>query len=436
MGHSTNKVFWTSILAAGGGLVLGALFTSAIFTYVIQAQAMKEIEKVKEQIRASASAGAPPAAVRVDYAAYEPVQNRFDVVGRLQELQTSIIASEVEGKVLRVPVEEGDRVVGGQTVVAEIDGTWAELELKQAEADVAARRATLTKSESDLRLLEQLARANSAKPKEVTDTRAKVESERANLEAAIALAEKAREQIERLKIIAPFDGLVVDQMTEVGQWVSPGGSIAEIISDGKIDAIVNVPERYINMIPVNGQVMVEIDAIGEEIAGEVISITPMGSNSSRTFPVKVRLDDMSGRLLPGMSVTAKLPIGTQSDEVIVPRDALLFTSKGPVIWVAVPAKDGEGMPTAMSVPVVELFGLDGKVVVEPANPATAGMLVDGTEVVVMGAEQILFPGQSLAIDKAPVAEQRKDKGTTMPMPVDGEGMNSEAMLDSEAKLES
>ncbi|QDU32998.1 Multidrug resistance protein MdtA precursor [Poriferisphaera corsica] len=430
MGHSTNKVFWISILAAGGGLVLGALFTSTVFTYVIRAQAMKEIEKVKEQIRAGASQGAPPASVRVDYAAYESVQNRFDVVGRLQELQMSEIASEVEGKVLRVPVEEGDRVVGGETVVAEIDGTWAELALKQAQADVAARKATLVKSEGDLKLLEQLARANSAKPKEVTDMRAQVESERANLEAAVAVVEKAREQIDRLKITAPFDGVVVNQMTEEGQWVSPGGSIAEIISDGQIDAIVNVPERFINMISIDDKVAVVIDAIGQKFEGDVVSITPMGSNSSRTFPVKVRLNDVNGRLLPGMSVTARLPIGTQSDEVIVPRDALLFTAKGPVVWVAVPPEDGQGMPIAMSVPVRELFGQNGKVVVEPTNPATADLLADGTQVVVMGAEQILFPGQSLAIDNAPIAEQPKDNGSSLPEPATSEPAKTEAKIDS------
>ncbi|QQE11051.1 efflux RND transporter periplasmic adaptor subunit [Planctomycetota bacterium] len=408
MGHSTAKVFWISMIAAGVGMVLGALGTSGVFILKIQKQAMEQVAIAMEEMKAGSQQGPPPASVRTGVAQVMDVQDRFDVVGRLQELQMSEIASEVEGKVLRVPVEEGDRVTGGKTVIAEIDSTWVKLNLKQAEADLASREAKLLKSESDLVQLERLAKVNSAKPKEVTDMRAQVQSERADLESSRAAVERAKEQLGRLTIIAPFDGLVVKQMTEEGQWVSPGGSIAEIISDGKVDAKVNVPERYINQISVGDQVNVVIDALGTITKGEVLSVTPMGSNTSRTFPVKVRLDDMEGKLLPGMSVTARLPIGEKNSQVVVPRDAVMYTMQGPVVWIAAPNPAGEGMPIGLPVYVRELFGVNGQVVIQTAKPDAAGMLNDGTQVIVMGAESILFAGQPLVIDNKAVAEESHD----------------------------
>ena len=401
MGHSTNKVFWISLGAAGFGAIVGIVATAAVYSTVLRVSAQQQVEAVKAQVKAAAKSGPTPAGVRVGNAEVETVQSRFDVVGRLQELQMSTIAAEVEGKVLSVPVEEGDRVKAGKTVLAEIDPVWSDLNLKKAEADINARTATLEKDEADLKLLEKLAAVNSAKPKEVTDKRAIVKADRAALEAAIALRDRVKEQVGRLKIVAPFDGLVVQKMTEEGQWVGPGSSVIKVISDGEIDAVVNVPERYVNLIQVGHKVDVRIDALGMTVKGDVVSVTPMGSSSSRTFPVKVRLADLAGKLMPGMSVTAELPLGNESEQVVVPRDAVVYTTNGPVVWVA--AKNPKSpMPAAMKVNVKILFGLEDKVVVAPA---TAGppLLVDGAQVVTMGAERIMFPGQPLRIDviKAP-----------------------------------
>ena len=423
MGHSTNKVFWISIGAACFGVIVGIAAASAFYYTVGQLKVYGAIADIKKQMEEGAQAGPPPASVRVGDAAVELVQSRFDVVGRLQELQMSTIAAEVEGKVLSVPVEEGDRVKGGETVLAEIDAVWSDLALKSAEADVSANEATLQKSESDLAILEKLLKVNSAKPKEVSDMRAKVKAGKAALKAAIAKRDRAKEQVGRLKIVAPFDGLVVKKMTEEGQWVNPGASVMEVISDGQIDAMVNVPERYINLIEVGGTVDVKIDALNMMLKGEVLSVTPMGSSSSRTFPVKVRLKDESKRLLPGMSVTAALPLGTKAEHVVVPRDAVLYTTKGSVVWVASMAPKAQ-MPIAMPVYVKVLYGLGDKVVVQPQSEMGPPVLVDGAKVVTMGAERIMFTGQPLMVDgmvpagapeagKAEVAKPASEKPETV-----------------------
>ncbi|WP_432799295.1 efflux RND transporter periplasmic adaptor subunit [Poriferisphaera sp. WC338] len=397
-GHSTVKVFWVSMITCLVGVVLGGLIVGAVYQFVITKFAEEGIAQYKTMLKEQAEAGMPPANVRVADVQLENVQDRFDVVGRLEELQMSKVASEVEGKIKHVPVREGDVVKGGETVIAEVDGTWVQLAFESAKADEAARRATLDQSMRDLTMLEALEKARSAKPKEVADARAKVKSDSASLEAAQAAVRRAEEQLSRLNIIAPFDGVVISRDTEEGQWVNPGAGIASLISSGTIDAVVNVPERYINQIKVGDEVVLSMDAMHEEVKGNVVSVTPMGSSSSRTFPVKVRMSDENGRLLPGMSVTARLPIGEPREQVTVSKDAILQTVKGPVIWVAMPNPKGEGMPMAMSVPVKLLFGLGDRMVVEPVSPTGKAMLGSGTQVVVMGAERIFMPGQPLMID--------------------------------------
>lgn len=339
-------------------------------------------------------AGPPPANVRVALAQTQSLRQRIAVVGRLHELQRATVAAEVEGKVLEVPVREGDPVIAGQTVLARIDGVWAEQNLRRAQADVAAAQATLDQSELDLTYLQQLREAQSAKPKEVDDMRAKVASDRARLSSANADLDRAEREIERLVVLAPFDGTVTRKITEVGQWVAPGDGIVEVISQGRVDAVADVPEQVIDRIKLGDTAAVVVDPLGLTVEGEVVAINPNGQNTARTFPVKVRLDDRGGQLKPGMSVTLWLPIGAEAAYLTVPHDAVTYTVDGKHVWVGVPGGAGSPMPNAVSVAVRPLFAQGDRVAVEPLRASDGSVLVDGATVVVEGAEA-LFPGQPL-----------------------------------------
>lgn len=338
--------------------------------------------------------GPAPANVRVAKAQTQMLRQRIAVVGRLHELQRATVAAEVEGKILEVPVQEGDPVIAGETVLARIDGVWAEQNLKSAQADVAAAQATLDQSELDLKYLEQLREAQSAKPKEVDDMRAKVASDRARLSSADADRDRVRREVERLVVLAPFDGAVTRKITEVGQWVSPGDDIVEVISQGQVDAIADVPEGVIDQVRLGDTAAVVIDPLGLNVSGEVVALNPNGQNAARTFPVKVRLDDRDGKLKAGMSVTVWLPIGAEAEYLTVPQDAVMYTVDGKHVWVGVPGSEGSPMPNAASVSVRPLFAQGERVAVEAVHAGEGKLLADGVTVVVEGAES-LFPGQPL-----------------------------------------
>ncbi len=356
--------------------------------------------------------GMDPATVRVGEARIQKLRQRTAVIGRLREVRRAIVAAEVEGKVLAVPVQEGDPVVGGVTVLAEIDGVWAKLDLARTQAQVAAAQATLDQSELDLSYLEQLLEAQSAKPKEVDDMRAQVSSDRSRLSAAIAERDRVEKEVERLVVLAPFDGFVTRKVTEVGQWVERGDAIVEVISHGRVDAVADVPEHVIDLIKVGDTAEVVIEPLGLPVRGKIAAINPSGGNSARTFPVKVRLDDRGGRFKAGMSVTVWLPIGPEADRLTVPRDAVSYGVDGQSVWVAVPGVASEvdvagesdsPKPTAVSVAVRVLFGEADRVAVEPLLESGRKVLTDGVSVVVEGSES-LKPGQPLiyAADLPPV----------------------------------
>jgi len=353
--------------------------------------------------------GPPPTAVRVGAVKQQTLQARWEVVGRLRALKRSHVAAEREGRVIELAINEGDHVEAGDSVLARLDDVWAKLDVRVAEAQLAESRAAvkeaeadLDQAERDLNQLEGLLEARSAKPKEVEDARTTVEATRARLNRARANvmrgeAELARrkEALQRLVIAAPFDGVVTEKLTEVGQWVAAGAPVVEMISRGQIDAILNVPEDYVNNIGMGDPVEIVVNAINRREVGEVVAITPSGVNAARTFPVKVRLPDQEGALKPGMTVTAAVPMGKTDRFTTVPRDAVQFTPYGARVWTTLPA-EGEGMPQAMSVQVEVEFPEGDRYAVRPFGQ-TAGLLKRPDAVVVVEGAETLFPTRPLII---------------------------------------
>jgi len=351
----------------------------------------------------------PPALVRVGLVQVESLQARREVVGRLQEVRRVVVAAEQPGRIVQMTVNEGDVVVKNETVLAQIDEIWArnamdlaQARLEQAKAGVAESFAQFEQAVRDRSYLDELLATKSAKPKEVADAHTTQDRQRASLNRAEADVMEAQadlnlihEQISRLTVLAPFDGLVIQKMTEVGDWVDQGDPVAEMISHGLIDAMVDVPESVINLIEMDGEVEIFVEPLSLELAGRVVVINPWGGALARTFPVKIRLDDRGGELKPGMSVLARIPISQIAKVLTVPRDAVCrLASGGKVVWVNLGS-------VAVPVAVEVLFGHGDRYAIRPIDAhdgAGGSRLVDQTQVVVEGAER-LSPNRPLKITK-------------------------------------
>lgn len=411
MSSASNRLLWPAVIVGlVSGVVLGAMV-------VLGVQAMRSGPMAEEAGGPPEGGGPPPASVRVAQVQMQTLQHRVAVVGRLQEVRRVTVTAEVEGKITDLAVNEGDRVTGGETKLAQIDEVWANLKLKSTRADVAAAQAELDQAKSDLDQLERLSKAGSAKAKEVADQRTLVAANQARFESAIAERDRAETEAQRAAIVAPFDGAVSQTLIEVGQWVDPGDGVIEMISIGEIDALVDVPERFVNALQVGDEVEVKIESIGYEVVGQIVSVRPDGTNASRTFPVKIRLPDHEGQLRAGMSVVAQVPISRKGEFITVPRDAVLFSAGGASVWYA--AQMGGPLPAALPEPINVLFGSGERYAVESLPGGEHPALNQGTQVVIEGAER-LFPTQPLSImnpadiDAAPTADDASPETPAQP----------------------
>jgi RND family efflux transporter MFP subunit len=274
-------------------------------------------------------------ATAVETLASEPVR----LIGEVTPLRQAVVASEVEGRVAELLVDEGDRVPAG-AVLARLDTTTAELDLDAARASRAEAQARLVRFESEVRRMSDLRERGAVSEREyeqaVADrdaqaqTMSRIESEAALLEELIARAE----------IKAPFAGEVAAVHTELGEWQARGGDIVTLVDLSEVEVTVNAPERYVGQVEearLSGvEVPVEFEALAGTYRGKVKAIIPQANPQSRTFPVIVSVPNRDGRIRAGMSANVLAQVGAPVPTVLVPKDALVLRSGRTFVFRIVP----------------------------------------------------------------------------------------------------
>jgi RND family efflux transporter MFP subunit len=341
----------------------------------------------------------PPSLVRVTTAKRGMIHSTRAFYGRLTEVQIARISTEVSGLVVELPIEVGARVKGGETLIAQIDKTWIELTVQQTEAEIKILEKQFEFQLSELDRLESLAMNKAITESERNNQRTLVEQFRRNLEKAVIANKEAKEKLKRTSILAPFDGYIVKRETGLGELLSTGMPIAEVVSLGNVDAIVNIVEDYINRIKIGDEMPIIIDRLGIKVVGKVHAIVPYGVTAKRSFPVLVRLEDRNGELKVGMAATAIVSTTDLQESIIVLKDAVLMKPDGSTVWVVVEQKtEGEtdSYLVAKPVPVkvtdddITAYG------VEPETEEGKQLLVAGAKTIVEGADR-LVPNQRIQI---------------------------------------
>ncbi|MDR2756774.1 MAG: efflux RND transporter periplasmic adaptor subunit [Planctomycetaceae bacterium] len=343
----------------------------------------------------------PLSLVRVDTVRKELINTIRPFHGKLIEVQLARISTEVSGLVVALPIEVGQKVKGGETLIAQIDKTWLELTIAQTEAEIKILEKQYAFQLSESERIESLALSRAVSESELNNQRTLVEQFRQNLEKAVIANKEAKEKLKRTTILAPFDGYIIRRETGLGELLAPGTPIAEIVSLGSIDACVAVVEEYINHIKIGDEMPIIISELGIKVVGKVHSIVPYDLMSPRSFPVIVRLEDRNGELKVGMSATALVAITDPKEEIVVSKDAVLMKPDGSTVWLAVPSQSKEedaSILTAKPVPVkITAEGINSYGI-EPETEEGQTLLVAGTKAVIEGAER-LIPDQQIRIEE-------------------------------------
>ena len=343
-----------------------------------------------EQQAAPPPQGPPPAPVRVAPVLQQEVKQTVTLVGTVEPWKRSVVASEVEGLVQAFPAEEGMAVKRGQ-LLARLRTDTLQIQLDSA---LASRREADTRyrqAKRDLNRIRALFTKALVTRKEFDDAQAEEAALRERLSQLGADIRRVRDSLTQSTIVAPFDGWITEEFTEVGQWVEEGGAIIEMVDLSHVQVEIPLPERYVRNVQIQDPVTATFDGLPEfEARGRVFSLIVQADRTARTFPVKVDIPNPTLAMKSGMVSRVTFQVDRPHQGIVVPKDALVLRGGREFVF-----RVNEG--TVEQVPVTAVLHVEDLVEIK-------GQVQAGMTVVVEGNER-LFPGQPVRIVEAPADDR-------------------------------
>jgi membrane fusion protein (multidrug efflux system) len=320
--------------------------------------------------RASAPAVADGAiSVEVARAESRSLQDDASAVGSLRSRQGIMLRPEVAGRIVKLGFADGQPVRKGQLLV-QLDDQLQLAELRQAEAHVGIALANHQRNRDLV--------AQNFVAQRVLDESA------ANLEVAQAQAALSRTRLARMKINAPFDGIVGIRNVNLGDYVKDGADLVGLEDISFVYVDFRLPERFLTRVRLQQSAEVALDAMpGKPLRAVIEAVDPQLDANGRSLLVRARLDNQARTLRPGMFARVRVLFAQRDNAVMVPEEALVPQGNKQFLIKVVP---GPGGPMSQRIEVAAGARRDGKVEVQGSALAPGDTVVTAGQARLMRGE--------------------------------------------------
>ena len=305
------------------------------------------------------------------------------LTGRVEAEDEVALAFRISGRVLENDRKLGDRIEAGQ-VVARLESQNERNALRAAQANLVASQGQLTQARNHFErqdtLLKQgwTTRANHDQAKQAQQT---AESQ---VDAAEAQMKTAYDLVSFTELKADAPGVVTAVGPAAGEVVQAGQMIVRLARRDGRDAVFDVPAQVIRTAPSDPRITVSLtDDPKVKTTGRVREIAPQADPVTRTFAVKIGLNNPPPEMRLGATVTGRME-GDSVPIIDIPATALTKVNSQPAVWIVDPSSK------TVSIRNVDVLRYD------PARVAVSGGLTTG-EVVVTAGVQALHPGQKVRL---------------------------------------
>ncbi|MEM7193292.1 MAG: efflux RND transporter periplasmic adaptor subunit, partial [Pseudomonadota bacterium] len=329
--------------------------------------------------------GAAP--VETETVRLSPVIRKLELSGSVSSPHESQISTLVPGLVSKVHFDSGAYVKQGDMLL-ELDSELEEAAYEQAAAETKQAAGEVEDAKRRLNIAASLAKRKYGPQNEVDARSAEVEIDIATHDSYRAEQKRRAVVLDRHKLRAPFDGVIAKRMVEVGQWVTPGTAVFELVAMKNFRIDVPVPQDYYAQLQDGADVALRIDTLpNEDIPAKIGALIPVSDPDARTFTLRVLPTRTNIPITPGMSARVLVDLDTGKRGLVVSRDALIRYPDGRItVWVLQDSDD----KTSVTERRVEIgLTFDGLVQVLSG-------LKEGERVVVRGNES-LREGQAVKL---------------------------------------
>lgn len=249
-------------------------------------------------------------------------------VGSLEAVQGVMVTADTPGRVTEILFEAGASVDKGEVLLKQ-DTSIEEAQLRAAEAS-----ASLAKVNLD-RLQELLKKQASSK--------SEFDAAEARYKEAVAQADNIRAVIDKKTVRAPFAGRLGIRMVNVGASIGSGDPIVSLQAVNPIYVNFSLPQREVSQVQNGYELRMSTDAVpGGEFSGLVTAINPQIDPMTRSVSVQATLENLDGKLLPGMFAKVEVVLPEKEKVLAVPSTAVAYATYGDSIFKVVDKKSEAG----------------------------------------------------------------------------------------------
>jgi RND family efflux transporter MFP subunit len=282
--------------------------------------------------------GAAP--VKVQKAERRRLAQTIRATGTIKALHEITLTPDQGGKIARIYVDEGDRVVKGQ-VLAEIDTESIRLQLRQAEAGQGVAEAAFKDALRNKERMDRLVKESAVSEQQAEQVRLGLEGAQAQLEQARAAVNMARHALDVSIMKAPFSGVIASKNADVGDVVNPmmgsfgaASGVLTLVDFSKVKISIEVGQDVILRVQKGQPAELRISAYpGRTFAGTVTIANLAADPLTKMFGVEVTVDNPDLALRPGTFGEVSVEIASRESALVVPQKALvegnfLFVAQG------------------------------------------------------------------------------------------------------------
>jgi len=304
-----------------------------------QAFSAVEVEVGETGLSAPQAAGQPGAAI-------------LTASGYVVARRKAVVSAKIQGRLSELKVEEGSRVREGE-VIARLESADAAAQVESASAQVQRAHADLEEQRRLLRQAENLTRERVLSQDQLEAAESRVKMAEAALRQATAGRSIAVALLQNTVIRAPFAGVVVKKMAEVGESVAPippgvnlstsSGAVVALADLATLEVEADVAEANVARLADNQPAEVVAEAFPDQRYKAVLrQVIPTADRTKATVQVKVTILDQAPNLRPEMSAkvtfleparAAAVSSAPAAPLVTVPKDAVASRDGKTIVWV-------------------------------------------------------------------------------------------------------
>lgn len=337
-----------------------------------------------------------PTLVGVATAQMVEITDTRPVIGQLVAAVEADVATRTSGIVGEVLFQVGDEAAEGQVLV-QLDQSQLRLERSSVLADVEVAKAGMEVAGAELKRAQQGFERQAALTSSGAFSRSRYEDLQQDAARAEGLLSRARAEMRRAEarlaevdyriqhsaVVAPFRGIVISRQAQPGAYMSVGATVATLMDAANLEIEADLPVELIGSLDV-GRDMLALFSNGTTGRAIVRAVVPVQLLSTRTRAVRFAIDlsSLDPKLLArGETVTLQIPASAPRRALAVPKDALVQSGTG---WMVFAVVNGKAVPRTVSL---------GESAAERIE-VTSGLSED--DVVVVRGNERLRPGQSVA----------------------------------------